>query len=172
MKKTAGLIHVSFLCILCALFLCCHTVRLKYEPASPRIYFHDNKIWVETDTASLLKQVRKNYSPERANQIASELDYRIGHSRNDSILMDGRNLRLYLNENRTSYEGGVLNHDELRHLLKTGTVKIYDINSKRMIGNLSVKKVGSRRKNNIDEVYYDKETGQEIIRVRIYTKQY
>jgi hypothetical protein len=144
----------------------------KYEPKTPKIYFYNKVILVETDTTSLMKLVRKNYSSAlgRAERIKAELDYRINNAQSDSIMMDWLNLNLYLNESRTSYEMAVFNYGEVVQLIKIGQVKIYYKETKQAITKISVKREGSRVKRYIDEVFYDKKTKKELFRNNIYRK--
>ena len=128
--------------------LYCQTIKLKYEPVYPKLYFQNDIILVETDTTSFMEVVRKKYSKfqGRPEMIKTELDYQINNAQSDSVVFKGFGFIVYLDEKRNSWDNltptGILTVE----LIKMGLVKIYYKDNKQEIREIFIKKVIKRNR--------------------------
>lgn len=145
-------------------------ISSDYTAAAPRLYFYADSLLIETDTTALMPLLRQYYSAGRVQSMQAELIYRIQHSPSDSVWMDGLSMNLYLNEKRNAFECAVINHSEVISLIKNKKAALYHRNNHRVVPKLLIQRSGSKRKNYIDETYFDACTGQQLLKRNIYTR--
>lgn len=164
--------YIVFSLLLPVALACAHRkmISSNYTATAPRLYFYADSLLIETDTTALMPLLRQYYSAGRVHTMQSELIYRIQHSPSDSVWMDGLSMNLYLDEKRNAFECAVINHNEVISLVKNKKTAWYLRNSHRVVHKIMIQRSGSKRKNHIDETYFDAHTGQQLLKRNIYTR--